>query len=217
MGYRVGFLSQKGGVGKSTLARLVAREAAAGGHRVKIADMDTAQGTCFNWLRRRSENGLEPEIRVEQFERLKTAIAEADDFDIYIFDGAPHASKETLAIARECDLIVIPTSLSRDDLDPGILLGYDLLDAGIPIQRIAFALMKTTDSASEVAKTRTFIERANFKVLKGEIPQRTAFHQAQDIGQALTETQYPTLTEKADEVAQSIVDALVASRVGEAA
>ncbi|HAK9808823.1 TPA: AAA family ATPase [Escherichia coli] len=37
----VAFVSQKGGVGKSTLARALAREAAAGGLRVKVADLDT--------------------------------------------------------------------------------------------------------------------------------------------------------------------------------
>lgn len=39
----VAFVSQKGGVGKSTLARALAREAAAGGLRVKVADLDTQQ------------------------------------------------------------------------------------------------------------------------------------------------------------------------------
>ena len=41
--------SQKGGVGKSTLARLVAREYANAGWSVKIADLDVSQGTSFNW------------------------------------------------------------------------------------------------------------------------------------------------------------------------
>ncbi len=41
----VGFISQKGGVGKSTLARGLSREAAASGLNVKLADLDTQQGT----------------------------------------------------------------------------------------------------------------------------------------------------------------------------
>ena len=44
----VAFISQKGGVGKSTLARALAREAAAGGLGVKIADLDTQQGTSVD-------------------------------------------------------------------------------------------------------------------------------------------------------------------------
>ena len=40
----VAFVSQKGGVGKSTLSRGLAREAAKNGLRVKIADLDIQQG-----------------------------------------------------------------------------------------------------------------------------------------------------------------------------
>jgi chromosome partitioning protein len=51
MSHIIGFISQKGGVGKSTLARLVAREYASGGWNVKIADLDpavlNANENCF--------------------------------------------------------------------------------------------------------------------------------------------------------------------------
>ena len=87
----IGVVSQKGGVGKSTLARLLAREVAAGGASVKIADLDIQQGTSFKWAARRAANGLTPEIRVETFANVKTALSEAAAFDVYIFDGAPHA------------------------------------------------------------------------------------------------------------------------------
>ena len=49
MAFIISLVSQKGGVGKSTLARLIAREAAIGGLDVKIADLDTQQRTCTNW------------------------------------------------------------------------------------------------------------------------------------------------------------------------
>jgi chromosome partitioning protein len=51
MGVVVAFVSQKGGVGKSTLARALAREAAFGGLSVKVADLDMQQGTLVNWQR----------------------------------------------------------------------------------------------------------------------------------------------------------------------
>ena len=49
----VGIVSQKGGVGKSTLARLIAREFAAQDWQVKIADLDVSQATSFHWRSRR--------------------------------------------------------------------------------------------------------------------------------------------------------------------
>jgi chromosome partitioning protein len=44
----IGIVSQKGGVRKSTLARLIAREYANAGW-----DLDVSQGTSFNWQGRR--------------------------------------------------------------------------------------------------------------------------------------------------------------------
>lgn len=53
MTYIIGMVSQKGGVGKSTLARMMVREFVEGGMRAKIADLDTQQQTCTNWAGRR--------------------------------------------------------------------------------------------------------------------------------------------------------------------
>src|ERR1022692_3385638 len=63
----ISIVSQKGGVSKSTLARLVAREYANAGWSVKIADLDIAQSTSFAWQGRRLQAGIEPIIPVERF------------------------------------------------------------------------------------------------------------------------------------------------------
>ena len=70
----LGIVSQKGGVGKSTLARLVAREYAEAGWDVKIADLDVAQDTSFHWQARRLQRALEPVIPVERFGTVKQAL-----------------------------------------------------------------------------------------------------------------------------------------------
>ena len=49
MTYKLAMVAQKGGVGKSTLARIIAVEATKGGLRTKIADLDTQQTTCVKW------------------------------------------------------------------------------------------------------------------------------------------------------------------------
>lgn len=67
MGAIIALVSQKGGVGKSALARTLAREAAAAGLTVKLADLDVQQGTCTDWNRDRNAAGSEPSISVESF------------------------------------------------------------------------------------------------------------------------------------------------------
>lgn len=96
----VAFVSQKGGVGKSTLARALAREAAAGELRVKIADLDTQQGTSVDWHRARLGISIEPIVSVEAFKTASQALAAADGFDLLIIDGPARTSKATLEIAR---------------------------------------------------------------------------------------------------------------------
>jgi chromosome partitioning protein len=56
MAFVVAMVSQKGGVGKSTLARLLAREFAAQEWNVKIGDLDISQGASFQWRARRLQN-----------------------------------------------------------------------------------------------------------------------------------------------------------------
>jgi chromosome partitioning protein len=207
MTYLIGIVSQKGGVGKSTLARLLAREVTSGGASTKIADLDIQQGTSFKWAARRATNGITPEIRVETFASVKTALAEAESFDVYIIDGAPHASKDTREVARAADLVVIPTGQSLDDLEPSVLLAHDLVRENIRRDRITFALCKVSDSAKEIEGARAYLSEANYQVLDGEIPFRTGFSMALDQGRAVTETNFRSLAKRADRLAQAIIDA----------
>ena len=69
--------SRKGGVSKSTLARLVAREYAADNWNGKIADLDVSQGTNFNWQARRLQDEVEPVIAVERFGGVEPALKQA--------------------------------------------------------------------------------------------------------------------------------------------
>ncbi len=211
MTYVIGFISQKGGVGKSTLARLIAREAAAGGLSVKIADLDAQQATCTHWATRRTENNIKPSVRVEAYTDLATAMKDSKQFDVFLIDGAPHSSRETMNIAKASDFIVMPTGQGVDDLHPTILLAHELLKKGIERKKIAFALCKVSDSFREILEARSYIKVAGYSVLTGDVPHRTGFSKALDQGKAITETPFRTLTRRAETLAQSIIDGVVTS------
>ena len=208
MAYILGLASQKGGVGKSTLARLIAREAAQAGLSVKIADLDTAQTTSVKWAVRRAEAGIEPEVRAEVMRSVKTGLSEAAGFDLYIFDGAPHSSRQTLEVAQAADMVVIPTGEGIDDLEPAVVLAHDLRAGGVDPERITFALCLVADSEREIEGARSYLSKTPYHVLDGEIPFRASFKIALDKGRAITETNFKTLTQRADLVAQGIIDAM---------
>lgn len=210
MGYIIGMVSQKGGAGKSTLARLFARELAKDGFSVKIADLDTQQTTCTEWAADRAEAGIGPEIQVQPFGNLKTALGEAGRFDAYVLDGRPHSSQQTLEIARAADLVVIPSGQTKDDLRPAVKLAHSLVDAGIAPGRIAFALVKTTNSEAELAAARAYLAQTDYVTLEGFLPVSTAYGIAHDAGKVVTETPHRTLNAKAERLAQAIIDRLAA-------
>lgn len=209
MTYIVGMVSQKGGVGKSTLARMMAREFVAGGLSTKIADLDTQQQTCTNWAGRRAENGIEPEIQVQSFATIKTALEDAPRFDALILDGKPNASEQTIEIAKSANLVVIPTGQTIDDLHPGVVLAHSLRKKGIAPDKIAFAMFKTTGSERENAAARDYITEAGYLVLDGEISVSTAYGSASDQGKAITETSFRSLNDRASKLAQSVIDRMV--------
>ena len=208
MTYIIGMVSQKGGAGKSTLARLFARELAQDGFTVKIADLDTQQTTSTEWATDRVKAGIEPEIQVQSFGNLKMALAEAKRFDAYILDGRPHSSRQTLEIALAAHLIVIPTGQTKDDLRPAVKLAHSLVDSDIDSSRIAFALVKTTRSVAEITAAQTYLRLTDYTLIDGFLPVSTAYGIAHDAGKAATETPYRSLNEKAEQLAQAMIDLL---------
>ena len=215
MAHILGFVSQKGGVGKSTLARLIAREYAAGGWNVKIADLDPGQGTSFKWHDRRLQAGLEPDIAVERFRTVEKSLPFAQHYDLFIFDGPAHSNVGTLAIARASDLIVLPTCLSVDDMEPAVLLAHELVGQGISRDRLVFAFCRVGESEVELNESQSYVTEAGYVFLPTALPERTAYRRAADEGRALTECSFPTLRRKADSVAQAIIDRLTALSTNE--
>lgn len=205
MGSIVGFVSQKGGVGKSTLARGIGREAAGAGLSVKIADLDVQQGTSVNWYRRRLEANIEPIFSVESFKTAAQALKLAAHFDYLIIDGPARASAATLEIAKAATLIVQPTGTSVDDLEPAILTFHELVRDGISRNTLVFALSRVGTDAEET-EARAYIKQAGYAVLEGSIQERPAYRQASNVGLSITETRYPQLNKRADVLIQAMVD-----------
>ncbi|SFB46206.1 ParA family protein [Azotobacter beijerinckii] len=215
MPYVIGCVSQKGGPGKSTLARALGAAFALNEWSVLLADLDTKQGTATAWQQRRLRAGVSPEVPVQMFGNVAGAVRKAGDADILIVDGAPHASAETVAIAKAAHLLLIPTGLSLDDLEPAVTLANTLADQhSIPLERLAFVLCKTGSSTAELVEARTYLGKTRFATLDGEIPQKPAFSRAMDAGLSVIETPYKAPREQALQVIQAAIarfETLIAS------
>lgn len=209
----VSFIGQKGGVGKSTLARAFAAVAARGKIKVILADLDVNQQTAVRWARMRTARGSVFPVQAEAFNSIEETLAETKKFDLIVVDTPGHASPETLAIARSSQVVVLPTGASTDDLYPTVLLLYELEQMEIPKERLAVALCRLLELREETA-ARKYIATAGFEALAGSIPERAGYRSAHNLGQALTETPDQALNRRARILMESLLEkVLVQMRV----
>lgn len=119
-------VSQKGGVGKSTLAVHLAAEGAAQGLKTLLLDLDP-QGNANAWGERRGE--LPPDIMAQSPAVLTKTLAAAEEqgYELVIFDTAPHANQTALQAAKAADFVLIPCRPSQFDLE-AIAATLDLCD-----------------------------------------------------------------------------------------
>lgn len=182
----VAFLSQKGGVGKSTLARSLGVLAARLDLKVLLADLDPQQRTLMRWLKTRTDLKLDTPLRVEAFDTPADALGEADKVDVIVLDLPGHISNVATSVARNADFVVQPTSPSVDDLHPSVLVFQALERVGLAREKLAFALCRVLGE-KEADATRDYLARHGYTVLRGSIHERLGYRDALNLGRTLTE------------------------------
>lgn len=205
---KIGVLSQKGGVSKSTIARLLAVEYARAEYKTLILDLDTAQATCSEWMVARDKQGIEPkvDVRIVQDKQIKQAFTRAaqNSYECLVIDGKPFSNKHTLTVAQLVDLIIIPSSTSNDDLRPTINLCHELKRAKVPKSKFAVLLSKVGTSESELSECKKEIQGTGYKLFENVLYEKTAIRRALDIGKVGTETSYKSINQMCDNVVGEI-------------
>lgn len=201
----ISFVSQKGGVGKSTLARSVAVVAAKEGVDVLLADLDPQQETAVDWQQRRVRNRIEPEVEVRGFISADDALIAGSTVQLLIIDGPARASSGTLELAEQSDLVVQPCGVAIDDMRPAVLLFHDLVHSGIPSDRMVIALCRAGSDVEEAAARRYFA-KAGYTVLEGSLQEKSGYREALNRGEGLTECKHKALAERAVEVIAGLLE-----------
>ena len=111
----IALVSQKGGVGKTTLALHLATAFTQHDYGVVVLDLDP-QASAAEWKDyREAELPGVQSIQPARLERVLTE-AKAIGADIVILDTAPHSDGPALDAARRADLVLVPTQPSIIDL-----------------------------------------------------------------------------------------------------
>jgi chromosome partitioning protein len=169
------FASQKGGVGKSTLARSTAIALAYAGRKVLLADFDVEQGTCLRWQAQRQARHLEPAIDVARVAKEKKLDRASHGYDDVVMDTRGQLDGLSADLALTSDVIFLPSSFSFDDVSPTLKVVESLRDRGISPSRIAVVFCRTGGSARQEQHARSIFAMNSITALDAVLPQRDGF------------------------------------------
>ena len=202
----IGIASQKGGVGKSTLARMLAVGYAANDWDVLIADLDTKQATSLDWTRRRADAEISPGIQAMAFPTVAAALKVAGKHDLVIVDMPPHSHSGTAELAQAADVMFIPTGTTVDDLIPTVRLMHELVKAGLASKRIGVIMVRGIDSDAQIEAAHTFITEAGYTCLLPALPLKPSYASALDYAKSPTEVTHPKARARAEACLQAAID-----------
>ena len=201
----VSFVGQKGGIGKSTLARVLAVAAARQQYKVMIGDFDLQQLTCVEWSAMRMRNGIEPEIDARAFKSLKKLRSTVVGYDLVVVDTRGLADSLTEEVSQESDVVFLPTGTSMDDLRPTLALARKLSTNRSIGKKIVVVLSKTGRSDRLIEQAESTIFDAGFDMLNAVWPERDGFQSDLDLGRAGSESSNPHLKMASQKVEQAML------------
>ena len=174
---------QKGGVGKSTLARSLAVAAVQDGLSVLIVDMD-AQQSVSQWAERRNTDT--PVVVFSTENELPKKLAQAKEAaDLVIIDTPPARSTEAPAAVEIADLVLIPTT---PDIEPLEQMPRTLrLCRGFSRPVFAVINMANPTGPAEAAYTREVIDAMGAATAPVVLHRRKAHRDASASGQTVQE------------------------------
>jgi chromosome partitioning protein len=211
----IALVNQKGGTGKSLLARALATELARKKRSIILVDLDVGQQTSTEWNQARVHNGLTPALRVATVD----ADVEPDfripelsqNFDYVVLDAPGWSDETTIELAGAADLVVIPTGCGTDDLRPTMRLVFELRQAGIDAQRIVVVLNRIR-SGAEAKFARDYLQSGGLSAVEASLQDRLVYSNAGNAGLAVTEVSAKGPKAEAQAVAKAILERLTAAR-----
>jgi chromosome partitioning protein len=180
----IALISQKGGVGKTTLAIHLATAFVAAGYNTLVLDLDP-QASAAEWKDSRAAET--PPVMAIPPARLSKVIEHslAIGTDVLILDTAPHSEGTALDASRAADLILVPCQPSIMDLRALRKTASLLEHAKKPTYAVLNGVSPHTTVADEAAKAIT--EQFKLDVSPIRMGDRVAYNRCLISGQTAQE------------------------------
>jgi chromosome partitioning protein len=196
----IGVLSQKGGVGKTTIAVNAAATLAIRGRRVLLVDADP-QGSSLAWSSARDRDPLFPVVGMAKPSLNRDLPEIAKDYDVVVIDGAPRVNELGRSAILASDTILIPVQPSP----------YDVWAAAVTVQLIreaqqfrdsltaAFVINRKIVNTAIGRDVASALDHFGTPVLPGHLCQRVVY--AESASQGLSVVEVAPQSEAAREMA----------------
>jgi chromosome partitioning protein len=193
----IAVISEKGGVGKTTIAIDLAVAAVRKQLAVAVLDIDP-QATAANWLDRRTDK--QPWVIATPVSRLVPVIAKAkaEGVDIVIIDTQAQLSMDSAEAARRADLVLIPIEPHLFSLETVAKVADLLRYAGNPAS--AYIINKAPIQGQEATEAAAFITAQGLTLSPVVLHTRAAHRHASNAGQVAAE--FDEHSKAAEEAAQ---------------
>jgi chromosome partitioning protein len=199
----IAILSQKGGGGKSTLARALATELTKQKQKTLLIDLDIQQKTSQEWAERRKQQKIKPLISCQSYPYFNQKLTKSKH-DYLIIDGPARISEGTLNIAKQANLIIQPVGASLDDLNPAIREFNGLVKSKISKNKLAFVINRFSSEAEEKA-TKDYLKKAGYFVFSTSLLEKVSYREAQNQGLSISEVKFLRLRKQAKELVKLII------------
>ncbi|EJF7575688.1 P-loop NTPase [Salmonella enterica subsp. enterica] len=203
----IAFLSGKGGVTKTSLARALAVAYINAGWVTGILDQDTGQNSFHKWNNRRKHFGHKPDIDVRGG-TLNDArkMLDSNQFHLVLVDGAAYGSRDTVEAAKMVDMIVVSCRFSMDDMESAVETMNRLVLEGIPAEKFCVVFSGVPEQRSPVnyVNAQAWMKQTPYFICDGFIEQKNSLTDAQNEGLALNEVKFPSVRKKIDQVMENI-------------
>lgn len=185
----IGFLNQKGGVGKTTLAVHVADALSRRGHRTLLVDADP-QGSALDWAASRQGDSLFPVAGLPRPSIHKELPALAKGFDFVVIDGPPRVYDVAKSAIMASDLVIVPVQPSPYDVWAAKEIVDQLHDVVIhkPKLKSVFAINRKIVNTALGRDVSDALAGYPMPVLDTALCQRVAFAESATNGQTVFET-----------------------------
>jgi chromosome partitioning protein len=176
----VAVISEKGGVGKTTIALSLAVSASRKGNQVAVFDIDP-QATASQWSDTRTTEM--PVVVSMQAARLSASIqrAQAQGVGFVVIDTPPRSGSEAVEAARVANLVVIPVEAHIFSLDT-VAKAATMLKLAGDKTRSFFVINKAPVQGNESALAVDYIKSQGMQVCPVILHHRAAHRHASNNG-----------------------------------